>query len=134
MGTQMFPAIKRHLIHDEIETIHPNRKIADPVTCRIRVWMARSATPIALVTEVEPLGLSRISTTGIANYILSGILRHRSEGVAYFEDEPLSTGKLHLVSFDYAGCISRLHAFNPQYGELPWERFESGILGQPIDR
>lgn len=126
MSAQIYPSLRRFLVHDEVEGI-------DGYDYRIRVWRGREASPVVLVSESEEFGITALNTNQAAWYITSAILRHCPEKMAYFEDEAITSQILSLVNFDYAGCEHRRRPFNPHRYELPWERFEK-ILGMSVDR
>lgn len=126
MSAQIYPSLRRFLVHDEVEGI-------DGCDYRIRVWRGVDVSPIVLVGEVEPECVPSVRTTSTAWYVTSAILRHCPEKMAYFEDETITSQILSLVNFDYAGCEQRRRPFNPHRHELPWERFEK-ILGMSVDR
>ena len=73
---------KRFPVHDELASFPDSR--GDQVEVRIRVWMGKNATPIALVSQVGDVHPRQI-TLRVANYIQESILKFNGIGYLYFE-------------------------------------------------
>ena len=82
MSVNLTP-VRRHLVYDEVEDF--NSRNGNVHTFRVRVWMAKDATPVVFVTPVNPADTrpDRYASL-IANWVLQAILRCNPMGMLYF--------------------------------------------------
>src|SRR5271166_2230497 len=109
---------KRFLVHDELASFPDSR--GDQVEVRIRVWMGKNATPIALVSQVGDVHPRQIAIR-VANYIQESILKFNGIGYLYFEwgKEPATMTGIYSKPefglcqsfFEYFGHEQRLRMF-----------------------
>lgn len=134
MSTDLILNPRRFLIHDEVEEMTSADESIGVIPYRVRIWCHKDATPIVLVSEMKPWLGPDFMTGKMAWYVISAILNYMDDGnMAYFEDEPLSTKKLRMVTFDYAGCRHRRRPYNPKRNKWAWGDFVK-LIGGPVDR
>ena len=123
---------KRHLIYDEFEEF--TSKTQGLRSFRIRVWMARDATPIVLISQTEPNFRPSYMTVQIANWVLSAVLRHDERGMLYFDaDHEPGSSHWHVDQrfFDCVGHALRQRLTNPSARRKSVEHLE-WLVGEPV--
>ena len=122
---------KRHLIHDEIEEFPT--KTQGPRSFRIRVWMARDATPVVLVSQTDPKFKPATMSVEIANWVFPAVLRYNENGMLNFEAEyalPCGKWRVTQVIFDGIGHDSRQRLINPVAHEVTLRSLERLVSGR----
>jgi hypothetical protein len=129
---------KRFLVHDELASFPDTR--GDQVEVRIRVWMGKNATPIALVSQIGQVHPRQIAVM-VANHIQESLLKFRDIGYLYFEwgKAPATmTGicskpefELCQTVFQYYGHDQRLRMYKPCGQPKSLEHLRH-ILGEKI--
>ncbi len=128
---------KRFLVEDEISTFKG-------IAVRIRIWMGKEATTVALVSQIMGQMPPRQIATLVANHVNESMLCFPEYGFLYFEDayvqrqDPLNGHVYteHCVFqqiFEYFGHGGRLHLFKPETRQKEWEYLER-CVGGPIER
>jgi hypothetical protein len=135
---------KRFLVHDELASFPDLR--GDQVEVRIRVWMGKNATPIALVSQVGDVHPRQINFR-VANYIQESILKFNGIGYLYFEwgkapatmTDICSKPEFELCQsfFEYYGHDQRPRMYKPSRQPKSLEHLRSlehlqHILGEKI--
>ena len=123
---------KRHLIYDEIEEFPT--KTQGPRSLRIRVWMARDATPVVLASQTDPKFNPASMAVQIANWVRPALLRHDENGMLNFEAEyALSSSGwcVTQVIFDGVGHDSRQRLVNPVAHEVTLRSLER-MVGEQV--
>lgn len=123
---------KRHLIYDEIEEFTSKTHVRH--SFRIRVWMARDATPVVLISQTEPKFKPESMSVQIANWVFSGVLRHPECGMLNFEAEyalPCGKWRVNQVHFDGVGHDLRQRFMNPVAREVTLRGLER-LVGERI--
>jgi hypothetical protein len=123
---------KRHLIYDEIEEFPT--KTQGPRSLRIRVWMARDATPVVLASQTDPKFNPASMAVQIANWVRPALLRHDENGMLNFEAEyalPCGKWRVTQVIFEGVGHDSRQFLINPVAHEVTLRSLER-LVGERI--
>ena len=123
---------RRHLVYDDTETFRSRLCSANPF--RIRVWLAKEATPVVFVTPVDG-GVHKPHRYRclIANWVNVAILRHSDYGMLYFDAAYVDgVPVVNLEMFSYIGHQFRMRLCDPVVQPSSLERISS-IVGEPVE-
>jgi hypothetical protein len=106
-----------YLIHDEVIEFLDSR--ANDIPVRVRLWMAKDAMPVVLVSQVRKYQV-RWVTIQAANFIFESLLRFGDVGFLYFEYGDVCIGGKDSkgwtnVTFELFGHANRSRLFRPYF-------------------
>jgi hypothetical protein len=124
--------MRRHLVYDENEAFVSRH--GNSYTFRIRVWMAKDATPVVFVTPtVEGTTRPDRYAALVANWVNQASLRCDPLGMLYF-DAGVIGGKVQVNQefFEYVGHTMRQRLINPMTVKSNIERLIA-VVGERVE-